>query len=81
MQLSLFDDTDYEEIIIPKGVESPLESNKGLTSNAFKKVQETFSNYVHAIQGYHGCSFLEARKLFYAYRDSQEPIKISKNVI
>ncbi|WP_373896347.1 hypothetical protein [Virgibacillus sp. CBA3643] len=77
MQLGLFDDTSSEsEVIIPKEVISPLESNRKIMSNPFVEERDTFISYVKGIQRQHNCSWHEARKMFYAYRDKQAAITI-----
>jgi rRNA-processing protein FCF1 len=77
MQLDLFNE-DSTEVIIPKEVISPLESNRRITSKAFEKEKETFASYVQSIQDQYECSWFEARKMFFKYRENQEPILIKR---
>lgn len=75
MQLTLFDN-EHEEVIIPADVISPLECSKGVKTAAFRKVQDQWSKYVHAVQQFEGCSWFEASGLVVKHRESQEPIKV-----
>jgi len=75
-QLNLFPEEEVMEIIIPRDVLSPLESNKSVKSKAFREVQSQWANYVKAVQNHHKCSWFEARKLVIDHRDKQEPIEI-----
>lgn len=82
MQLDLFNDiSNYEKIVIPESVKSPIEVSHGLSTEAFRDTQVTFSNYIKAIQDYHRCNWLDARKLFFKHRESKEPIKVKRGVI
>lgn len=75
-QLSLFNESQITEKVIPKEIISPLESNKKVNSKEFRVQQERFSKYVWAIQREHQCSWFEARELFFTHRKSQDPIKL-----
>lgn len=79
-QLSLFDDENCIKQVIPKDVVSPLESNKGVNTEEFRKQQLLFSKYVHAIQKAQNCSWFKARELFFKHRDSQEPISMLEEI-
>lgn len=74
-QMSLFAD-DSQVVIIPGDLVSPLESKSGLKSKKFRKEQKRWAEFVRAIQGYHKCSWFEARELLIKHRDEQTPIKI-----
>ena len=75
-QLTLFAGEESTEMIIPKDVISPLESNKSLKSKAFREVQERWRDYVTSIQDTFGCSWFEASKLLTKHRDEQIPIRL-----
>ena len=77
-QLSLFEE-EYQEVIIPSDVISPLESNASPSSKKFKEQQKRWSDYVRAIQDYHQCSWNEARSLLIEHRDEQKNIKLVFN--
>lgn len=82
-QLSLFDeknDDNVIEIVIPKEVISPLESNKRIGSRDFREQQLEFIKYIRSIQYYRNCSWFEARELFFKHRDSYKPIKVKKDI-
>lgn len=80
-QLNLFQNEDSAvEIIIPKEVVSPLETNKGIKTKEFRQIQLRFSQYVRAIQEQYNCSWFEARKILFEHRDNEKPIKLKKEI-
>ncbi|QAS52397.1 hypothetical protein [Halobacillus litoralis] len=65
-QMALFEPVEIE---VPQSVKSPLECNKKVNSQAFVANQRLFAEYMKVIQRQHGCSWFEARKIFFEIRD------------
>jgi len=79
-QMSLFAD-EFQEIVIPGDVISPLESKSSPKSKKFRQQQKRWSEFVQAIQDYHKCSWFKARELLINHRDNQKSIKIKNGGI
>lgn len=75
-QITLFDDDEMTEIIIPLDVISPLESKKNVWSKEFKQQQLRWKHYVKSVQNTYNCSWFEARKILIKHRDNPEPIRL-----